>query len=92
MTPLRRRGLRRPPLALAGCLAACVAVGACMSSPPADVTAGQTLIELSDAMNALRQDNAILQAELDSLRTVVARQDTLVRRLAELAGVPVPAP
>jgi hypothetical protein len=49
---------------------------------------GQALIELSDAINDVRQENAVLQEQIDSLRTVVARQDTLVMRLAALAGVP----
>ena len=48
---------------------------------------GQALVELSDAVNDLRRENSVLQEQIDSLRVVVARQDTMVRNLANLAGV-----
>ena len=44
--------------------------------------------DLGDALNASRQQEAQMQTELDSLRTVVARQDTLLKRLADMAGLP----
>jgi len=70
-----------------------VAAGATLAScnPVAqgDVPMGQALIELGDALNGVREENALLQAQVDSLRDVVARQDTLLRRLAGAAGVPV---
>jgi len=69
------------------------AVGATLAScnPVAqgDVPTGQALIELGDALNGMREENALLQAQVDSLRDVVARQDTLLRRLAGAAGIPV---
>jgi hypothetical protein len=40
----------------------------------------------------LRADNALLQAQIDSLRGVVAYQDTLVRQLAASAGLSVRPP
>jgi septal ring factor EnvC (AmiA/AmiB activator) len=55
----------------------------------ATVSTGQAIIELSDAINDVRQENATLQEQIDSLRTAVARQDTLVTRLAGLVGVPL---
>jgi hypothetical protein len=54
-----------------------------------DSTLGQTVLDLGDAVNALRQESALLQEQVDSLRTQVARQDTLIRRLT--AVVPVPS-
>jgi capsid protein len=63
---------------------------ACRPGPSADLALGQTMIELTDAVSGLQQDNALLQAQIDSLRDAVARQDTLVRRLANMAGMPVP--
>jgi len=41
-------------------------------------------------MSAMRQDYAVLQNQVDSLRMVVARQDTLLTKLATLANVPLP--
>lgn len=77
MTSLRR------PLLLLG-------LASCNAGPSPDVSTGQALIELGDALNAVREENALLQEQIDSLRTVVARQDTLLRRLAASAGVPAP--
>lgn len=50
----------------------------------------QALIDLGQGLNDLQQQVAILQEQSDSLRTVVAKQDALVRQLANLAGVPIP--
>lgn len=85
-----RRGWRAPrTLGLAAWLvlsAACGGIGA----PQGDVSTGQLMLELSEAINGLREDNAMLQAQVDSLRGEVARQDSLVRQLAAVAGMPVP--
>jgi len=35
-------------------------------------------------------ENALLQEQIDSLRTAVAKQDTALRRFANLAGMPLP--
>jgi hypothetical protein len=57
-----------------------------------DTTLAETLIEMSDAMAAVREETALLQAQVDSLREQLARQDTVVRRLASMAGMPLPGP
>ena len=64
-------------------------IAGCTPNREQDISTAQTLIELGDAVNDLRQDNATLQQQIDSLRLVVARQDTVVRQVANLAGVPV---
>jgi hypothetical protein len=55
----------------------------------ADVAISEQIIQLGDGLNDLRQENAALQQQVDSLRLVVVRQDTVIRQLANLAGVPV---
>ena len=55
----------------------------------ADVAMSEQIIQLGDGLNDLRQDNAALQQQVDSLRLVVAKQDTVIRQLANLAGVPL---
>lgn len=55
----------------------------------ADIAMGEQIIQLGDGLNDLRQDNAALQQQVDSLRLVVAKQDTVIRQLANLAGVPL---
>ena len=77
-----RRGARA--LALFAALAAC--------APPSrqDLQTAQALDELGVSYSDLRQVQQELQDRVDSLRLVVARQDSLLRTLANLAGVPVP--
>jgi hypothetical protein len=65
-----------------------LACAACPASR-ADVAISEPIIQLGDGINDLRQDNAALQQQVDSLRLVVARQDTVIRQLANLAGVPM---
>ena len=73
--------------AFAGVLLASAA--ACYQAP-ADMAQAEMLLDISDAMNDLRTENAILQDQIDSLYGMVARQDTLVRRMADQIGIPVP--
>ena len=47
---------------------------------------------MADAVHELRQASADMRSSIDSLTQIVARQDTLLRQVAVVAGVPVPAP
>jgi hypothetical protein len=85
MTPTRppRAARRRAfPLILA------VAVAGCYEDPQAKMDAAQQLTDMVDAVNELNARTSELTFTLDSLRLVVARQDTTIYRLANLAGVP----
>ena len=55
----------------------------------ADVAISEQIIQLGDGLNDLRQDNAVLQQQVDSLSLIVARQDSVIRHLANLAGIPL---
>ena len=59
-------------------------------NPAADATMVEQMRQLGDELNASRQDAAAMHDQLDSLKIVVARQDTLLRQLAGMANVPVP--
>lgn len=63
---------------------------ACVPDTTAGINTAQALIELGDALNAVREEQSILQTQVDSLREVVAQQDTVIRQIANIAGVPVP--
>jgi peptidoglycan hydrolase CwlO-like protein len=78
---------RRRVLTAALCIL--TALTGCLRNPVADAATAQALTQIADQVGAMQQDNAELQNQVDSLRTVVARQDTVVRRLANLAGVPM---
>ncbi|HEX9565500.1 MAG TPA: hypothetical protein VF981_16090 [Gemmatimonadaceae bacterium] len=68
-----------------------IVVGGCAGpATQQDLYIAQALVEIQDAMNEFRQASYDLQDRVDSLVTVVARRDTVIRQLANLAGVPVP--
>jgi hypothetical protein len=48
------------------------------------------MIQVGTEISSMQQDFAALHAQVDSLRGVVARQDTLVARLAAAANMPAP--
>ncbi len=74
---------KRPVLAAALLLCA-----ACYQDPNAQLDQMQEQVDLADTMNELANRTSELQFTLDSLRQIVARQDTTIARLANLAGVP----
>jgi hypothetical protein len=58
--------------------------------PRAEANIAEAMIQVGTEISAMRQDFAVLQNQVDSLRMVVARQDTLITRLAAAANMPVP--
>jgi len=58
--------------------------------PRAEANIAEAMVQVGTEMSAMRQDYAVLQNQVDSLRMVVARQDTLLTKLATLANVPLP--
>ena len=70
-------------------LAGAVLLAGCRD-PRAEANIAQAMIDVGTQISEMQQDYSLLQHELDSLRTVVARQDTVIGRLASLAGLPLP--
>ena len=67
----------------------------CSVSIPSSSTSassGQAILDLETAVLQLREDHALLQAEIDSLRDVSAYQDTILRQLAALSNVSMRPP
>ena len=60
------------------------------TSPSASADLAQQLQEMGDVISETRGEAAQLRSELDSLRGVIARQDTVIRQLSSMAGVPYP--
>lgn len=80
---------------LAAAILTCSALGAaaCAKPPTRDeLDAAQIANDMADAVHELRQASADMRSSIDSLTQIVARQDTLLRQVAVVAGVPVPAP
>jgi hypothetical protein len=59
-------------------------------TPSRDINQGQMMLDLTEALNAIRDQSASLQDQVDSLRDVIVRQDTVIRQLALSAGIPMP--
>lgn len=47
-------------------------------------------MDAGTAINQIQQDLGDLHNQIDSLKNVAARQDTVIRTLANLAGVQMP--
>lgn len=75
--------LRRLPI-----LAGLALAAACYEDPQRAMDQQQALTDMTDALNQMGFQLAELQATVDSLAGVVARQDTAVYRMANVTGVP----
>ena len=68
----------------------CLLAASCRD-PRAEANIAEAMVQVGTEMSALRQDYAVLQSQVDSLRLIVARQDTIIGRLAGLANMPLQA-
>ena len=71
-------------LALAGSL---LLLSGCVN-PRSEANVAQALNDAANEMAGLKNDLAILQTQLDSLRAALAKQDTVIGRLAEVNHIP----
>lgn len=76
---MRRRGALALLVLAAGC-----------RSPEADIAVAEQFTQVSDALVSMRDQMVVMSGTVDSLVQVVAKQDTLIRRMAAVNGVPVP--
>ena len=68
-----------------------LAAAGCTELPsPSSMSNGEVMLEMTQAIEGLRDENVYLQAQVDSLREAVARQDTLLTRLAATNGLVLP--
>ena len=74
---------------LSGAAALILATAGC-ATPKFQADVATQLRAAADEMQLQRQDMAMLQEQIDSLKVVAAKQDTLIRKLANLAGMPIP--
>ena len=82
--------IRGAPVRAMLLVAACATLSCVKPPTQKDLANGQLLNDVTDAIGSLQQGTADIQARVDSLTIVVARQDTLLRQLAAIAGVQVP--
>lgn len=74
--------------ALAALSLALLAPSGC-TNPRTEANMVQALNDAASEISNLRGDMADLQANVDSLRQVVAHQDTVIARIAEVNHIPV---
>jgi hypothetical protein len=74
--------VRRASLGMTVLLAAC-------GNPRSEAAVAQALNDAASEINGLKSDLADLQAQMDSLRTVVAKHDTTISRMAEANHIPI---
>ena len=82
-------------IALAAVSVVASAASACsgsIPSPTSELNSGQAVMDLGTLVGELREENSMMQAQIDSLRGALAYQDTIVRQLAAGAGVQMRAP
>src|SRR5262249_39748882 len=84
-TMCRMRTLRALALPLVA-----LVLSSCIGNPQVEAATAQAIMDLERRMNEQNQDMQYLQQSIDSLRTVLARDDTLIDKLAVLANVPSP--
>lgn len=84
--PAPARSFRRVSLVVLT-LAVSAAAG-CYQDPEQAIAQEQMLTDLGDALNQLSLQTAELTAQVDSLRGVIAKQDTAIYRMANVTGVP----
>jgi hypothetical protein len=90
------RTLYRPAvlLGIAGAVTV-AAIAGCNGTLPSvasDISTRQAMLDLGQTLVDVREENAAMQAQIDSLRCAMAYQDTVIRQLAGLAGVQVRPP
>lgn len=93
-----RSALRRRVVFLLAIATASVAVSAAtacsggLPSPTSELNSGQAVMDLGTLVGELREENSMMQAQIDVLHGALAYQDTILRQLAAGAGVQMRAP
>jgi septal ring factor EnvC (AmiA/AmiB activator) len=69
------------------CLALILVAGSC-TNPRVQANIAQALNDVGNELTAQRQDMSALQEEIDSLKQAMAHQDTIIKRLINVTGIP----
>jgi outer membrane murein-binding lipoprotein Lpp len=58
-------------------------------NPRSEAAVAQALNDAASEINGLKSDLADLQVQMDSLRTILAKQDSTISRIAEANHIPI---
>ena len=86
LTPTIQIMTRRFPI----CLALILVADSC-TNPRVQANIAQALNDVGNELTAQRQDMSTLQEQIDSLKQAMAHQDTIIKRLINVTGIP-PSP
>jgi hypothetical protein len=86
-TPEGALMIRSRPLAIIAIVATMAASGC--ANPRAMAQLNEQLNQAADAVNDIRITMGDMQGTIDSLRTQLAKQDTIITRLANAAGIQI---
>jgi peptidoglycan hydrolase CwlO-like protein len=70
------------------CAATLILAASSCANPKVQAQIMTEVSRAADEINAQRQDMAIMQEQIDSLKFAMAKQDTVIKKLANLAGIP----
>ncbi len=80
--------MRALPLTIRIGLAGALGLLAGCGNPRTEAATAQALNDAANEIGGLKNDLSDLQAQLDSLRAAVAKQDTVIARIAEVNHIP----
>jgi len=76
------------PLGLSVTLGAMMLLASC-ANPRTEANVAQALNDAASEISGLKNDISDLQSQMDSLRTIVAKQDSTISRIAEVNHIPI---
>jgi hypothetical protein len=86
-SPHRPTIMRRLPISLLAMLTVTLGATGCVN-PRVEANVAQALNDAANQINNLQDDLATLQIQIDSLKTAMAKQDTLIDRLVAVTNIP----
>jgi len=79
----------RPKLSFLIFAAIIVLASSACSNPRTEANVATALNDAATEIGGLKSDMAVLQDEIDSLRVVIAKQDTSITHIAAVNNVPI---
>ena len=76
------------PFGLSVTLGALMLSASC-ANPRTEANVAQALNDAASEISGLKNDISDLQSQMDSLRTIVAKQDSTISRIAEVNHIPI---
>ena len=76
------------PLGLSVTLGAMMLSASC-ANPRTEANVAQALNDAATEISGLKNDISDLQSQMDSLRTILAKQDSTISRIADVNHIPI---